>query len=152
MDYQFTKDIDRTPVAKCSMEHEAFGEWLTVDIKDQKAVIEQIISQANSLARNPGLNWQLTTDHYHLTLTSEDAILRASHLFNSTDSFGDFDNSFSSQAHDEYQGDTLFGDAGFEEDELSTDDQHGSAMCGLEDFQDLVEGWKDFIESLWTYG
>ncbi|GLQ30517.1 YacL family protein [Litoribrevibacter albus] len=155
MDYQFSFDALHRPIAHCSMEHEAFGDWLTHDLKDDAQQIKALLSKLDTLLNKQGREFHFKGQDYRLTLTQEDAILRSTQLHNAGDPFDDvagashsfgepFDHSFTETE------DLLFDDDqeyALDPDDLSIDDQQGHAMCGLEDFQALLTAWQNFLQS-----
>ncbi len=128
MEYHFTTDFTSKPKAKCSMDHEAFGHWLTEEVSNKKDRITKLNEGIKNIELGVQKTFLLEGSDYALKLTREDAIISATDI-----GFQGFDDLI----YDE--------DVDFEIDELALDDQQGHAMCGLEDFKELISAWQDFI-------
>ncbi|GAA3919436.1 YacL family protein [Litoribacillus peritrichatus] len=133
MEYQFSSDYSSQPVATCSMDHEAFGHWLTEEMASDEKKVHHILSQIEALQAQKIDQFILKGSEYSLKLTQEDAVVGATHV-----GFEAFNDELCAVSDDSQ-------DLGFEHDELALDDQQGTAMCGLEDFSDLIHAWLDFV-------
>jgi uncharacterized protein YacL (UPF0231 family) len=141
MEYQFSFDHLNRPLAQCSMDHEAFGDWLTEDMPQAHTELRQLLEKIRALLAGRCDQYRFISDQYQLTLTPEDAILR-SKSYHQQDTSGSGDLWSTEQAGLLHDDDDQWA---IETDELSLDDQYGHAMCGLEDFQALLEAWHTFI-------
>lgn len=144
MDYQFSLDALNRPIAHCSMDHEAFADWLTHDLGRNHQQLTQILEQVDALLAKRARHYQVQGQEYQLTLTQADAIIRSQQGSGSAynEPYGD---NISSLDHDDA---LLFEDDDaltLDTEDLSLDDQHGHSMCGLEDFQELLQAWQEFI-------
>lgn len=144
MEYQFNFDALNRPVARCSMDHEAFGDWLTHDLGAHPQQIADILSQLDRLLNKQTNQWQKRWADYRLKLTQEDAIISATSTYAEQGGQGDYGDSL----FDDHEA-LLGGDEsmGFDSEELSLDDQQGHAICGLEDFQTLILAWQEFVRT-----
>ena len=142
MDYQFSTDLYQQPVAKCSMEHEAFGHWLTDEIGKDTTKLIKILKKIDQLESNNCKHAVFSGTEFQLRLNQEDAIVFSSFLGESPDDqLDDVDSALFN--HDQND----LGSMGFDTDELSLDDQNGHAECGLEDFKDFLLSWQEFISN-----
>ena len=147
MDYQFSFDALNRPKARCSMDHEAFADWLTHDLGNNHQHISDILTQVDRLLGKQISRWQQSWADYRLILTQEDAIVSSARMNHSLDDSMQQDG-LSDDEDYLFGGDGLLGDGlGIDPDELSLDEQQGHAMCGLEDFQALIFAWQAFIET-----
>jgi len=142
MDYQFSTDLYQHPIAKCSMEHEAFGHWLTDEIGRNTAKLISILEKIDQLEHNHCKHAVFSGTEFQLKLNQEDAIVFSSFLGESPeDHMDDLDSPMFNRGPNDFES------MGFEADELSLDDQNGHAECGLEDFKDFLLSWQEFISN-----
>jgi uncharacterized protein YacL (UPF0231 family) len=116
MDYEFQRDILGRFEASFSMEHEAFGNWLTQEVSDDKVLAQRILASIDLNKKH----WSLkhSGNEYDLHLSHEQAEIKA-HSLNMDES--DIP------------------------EELEVFDGGSAAHCGIEDFVDLLQSWIDFI-------
>jgi uncharacterized protein YacL (UPF0231 family) len=121
MDYQFSHDILGHPVAKCELDCEAFGDWLSHDIADDVGQIIMLIDVINQLQTNRITDYQHNGKEYHLQLDKDEVelILNNNQIQNIAPAEDD------------------------ESQEL--EDLHIQAGCGLADFYKLLKAWQQFI-------
>jgi len=118
MDYEFSNDFIGDPVARCSMGHEALGNWLTAEIGSNATLIGKLQTALQQLQQRTLWEYQLDGTEYAIELTREEAIVRAHSLFADTDNLTD--------GLDYYDAESL-------------------ARCGLQDFATLLTAWCQFI-------
>jgi uncharacterized protein YacL (UPF0231 family) len=121
MDYQFFHNILGQPVATCELECEAFGDWLSNDIAQDRSQITSLLNVIHKLQTHQVLTYQHNTKEYHLIFDKDEVelMLNNNHIQNAT-----------SYANDESK-------------ELN--DLHIQSGCGLADFSILLKAWQQFI-------
>ena len=120
MDYEFRRNtFDDTFYAEFSMGHEALGRWLIDEIGTDEKALNCLIAQTQQIIENRG-EVLLTGRAYHLSLTQEEALIQAN---------------------------TVFDDADLEteEQDLHLYEEESVALCGIDDFLDVLLAWRDFI-------
>ncbi len=121
MDYDFTFDEYDKPVAEFSMGHEAIGTWLSEELGANQQRIEELIDIVDQLVHRRIQQRQIEGTEYQLKLNQEDVEVRALSLELEID------------------------------EELPEDtnlyDEESFAECGLEDFQQALISWQEFILS-----
>lgn len=117
MDYQFFWDTTEQPVAKCELDMELFGDWLTNDIGAQLEQIQLLLAAIEQLLNKQQATFNYTKGDYHLRLDADEAEL--------TSRF--------SQVFEE------------ELPEGTELDEHMACGCGLEDLHHLLINWRNFI-------
>lgn len=122
MDYDFTFDEYDKPVAEFSMGHEAIGTWFTDELGKNQQRIEEIIDILDQLVNRRIQQRQIEGNEYRLRMNQEDVEVAALSLGLDVDD-------------EELPTDTHLYDAEFH------------AECGLEDFQQALISWHDFILS-----
>lgn len=121
MDYDFTFDEYDKPVAEFSMGHEAIGTWFTEELGKNQQRIEEIIDILDQLVNRRVQQRQIEGTEYQLRMNQEDVEVRAL--------------SIGLEVDEELPQDThLY-------------DQESYAECGLEDFQQALISWQEFIVS-----
>jgi uncharacterized protein YacL (UPF0231 family) len=122
MDYQFFHDLLGNPIAKCELECEAFGDWLSHDISKDVAQITLLLNTVQQLQSNQIADYQHYRKEYHLLLDKDEVelCLNNNYIQNMTDSKDD------------------------ESQEL--EDLQIQSGCGLADFNRLLEAWQQFID------
>ncbi|MFT6917130.1 MAG: hypothetical protein ACJAWL_003487 [Motiliproteus sp.] len=118
MDYEFTNDFVGDQVVRCSMDHEALGNWLTTEIGTNAVLIEKLRAAIHKLQQRKSWEFHLEGSQYAIELTREEAIVRAHSLYADADAA----------------------------EELDYYDAESLAHCGLEDFAALLQAWCEFIE------
>ncbi len=122
MDYEFVRDLTGQCLARLSMGHEAFGSWLTDEVGEHPEVCDDILAKIASVQNSEEtVEWKGHT--FQLYLDNEAATVSALEL------------QFETAEHNE---DEVEAGMSYYDDELF-------AACGLEDFQALIQSWRDFI-------
>lgn len=121
MDYDFSFDEYDKPVAEFSMGHEAIGTWFSDELGANQQRIEELIDILDQLVHHRIQQRLIEGTEYQLRLNQEDVEVVALSL-------------------------------GLEVDEeLPEDtnlyDEESYAECGLEDFQQALTSWQEFILS-----
>lgn len=125
MDYEFSNDFIGDPVARCSMGHEALGNWLTAEIGTNAALISTLQSAIQQLQQRQIWEYHLEGSEYAIEITREEAIVRAHSLFADA-------------------GTNAYSDTDGLTDDLDYYDAESLAHCGLEDFATLLRAWCQF--------
>ncbi|MDC8829703.1 YacL family protein [Alteromonas gilva] len=115
MDFEFITDVTGQPLAKCDIESEALGDWLSHDICTDKRAIESLLYMIEQLKNNQRPDVEFTGKIYHLAIADDEVELFLNN---------------SQPHHDEFEDDYSDGPA---------------AGCGLVEFTHLLESWRDFI-------
>lgn len=115
MEFQFRKDITGLPIAKCDLECEAFGDWLSHDISIKKAEIKSLLNTVDKLLNKQLNHYEYTGKEYHLIFENDEVELA---LNNNQSSHTEFEDEF---------------------------DEGANTGCGLVDFQKLLQEWQIFI-------
>lgn len=121
MDYDFSFDEYDKPVAEFSMGHEAIGSWFTDELGANLQRIEELIEITDQLITRRIEHRQIEGTEYQLRLSQQDAEVRALSL--------DID------IDEELPEDT------------NPYDEESFSECGLEDFQQVLKSWQEFILS-----
>lgn len=150
MDYEFYSESGR-PVAELSMEQSAIGVWLSLDVGTDANALDQILTNIQLLHQKEKQQAEWQTQRYRLLLTRTEVFLIANSLSRTK-------TQPSEPASLEHQVDTSFSDESFDDDIERTfggDEGYGTAWeidnsgqeagCGLDDFEDLLCAWRDFI-------
>lgn len=121
MDYDFSFDEYDKPIAEFSMGHEAMGSWFSEELGANQQRIEEIIDIIDQLIHRRIQQRQIEGTEYQLRMGQEDVEVRALSLELDID--------------EELPEDTnLYDEESFSE-------------CGLEDFQQALISWQEFILS-----
>jgi hypothetical protein len=120
MDYEFKKNtLDGQYYALFSMGHEALGRWLVEEVNQDFDKISAILLAIPTISQKVnGVRW--LGHELTLVLQGDEALVQANHLFSDSD-------------------DELEADLHLYEDE-------SVALCGLDDFEQVLLAWKSFIE------
>lgn len=121
MDYDFTFDEYDKPIAEFSMGHEAIGIWFNDELGANQQRIDELVDIIDQLVHHRIQQRQIEGTEYQLRLSQENVEVIALSL-------------------------------GLEVDEeLPEDtnlyDEESYAECGLEDFQEALISWQEFILS-----
>ncbi|WP_339087428.1 YacL family protein [Shewanella chilikensis] len=120
MEYEFRRNsLTGTAMARFSMEHHVLGQWFSEELADNAEICTQVKQALADLQSGRIREWQLIGRDLTLQLEQEQVRVYANVL-----EFGE------SQELDE---------------SLSLYDAESEAWCGLEDFQDVLESWCDFL-------
>ncbi len=115
MDFEFVTDVTGLPLAKCDIESEAFGDWLSHDVSVNKTTITTLLTGIEQVLNHQLTSYEFTGKIYHLTIADDEVEL--------------FINSGQS-THSEY---------GEDYSELAV------AGCGLIECKHLLTSWLEFI-------
>ncbi len=121
MDYEFIRDIIGQCAAKFSMEQEAFGAWLTEDLRDKQADINRIIEATTQLRDKQRWDFEYQGCEFILQADRDRVSVSANGLSEATD-----------YEHDDF-------DEGYQSDSSEL-----QAECGLEDFAAIMIAWQAF--------
>jgi hypothetical protein len=121
VDYDFTFDEYDKPIAEISMGHEAIGIWFNDELGANQQRIDELVDIIDQLVHHRIQQRQIEGTEYQLRLSQENVEVIALSL-------------------------------GLEVDEeLPEDtnlyDEESYAECGLEDFQEALISWQEFILS-----
>ena len=119
MDHEFVRDIDGRCRANLSMGHEAFGFWLTDELGENLTQCNELLKIIARLLHG-GDDYTLSGNAFCLHLDQEAATVNALEL------------QFETEIEDNELG-------------LSYYDDELFAACGLEDFEQLLLAWREFI-------
>lgn len=120
MDYEFRRNsLDGSYHVTFSMGHEAIGRWLLDELTTDSQRIERLLSALED-QKKPGteeLQWRGKV--FTLTANREEVLIQANAL--------------------------LQGGEDIEEPDLALYEEESISVCGLEDFTEVIEAWRDFI-------
>ena len=119
------------------MDHEAFGHWLSEELATDRILLQSIIDQIALIQQEKNVSFFHQGNAFQLKLTREDAVISACDI-----GVSDMDFEFNDSLSDEATELALFEN---DSDALYLDQQEGRAHCGLEDFNDLIKAWRQFI-------
>lgn len=120
MDYDFTRDIYGNVCAEFSMGHEAIGSWLSEEVGDKSALIEEIIHAVEQLKARQRFDYSREGHEFDIEISMDEAIVRAHSL-------------------------DIVDDADMPDEEMDFYDEESFARCGLDDFAGLMSGWQQFV-------
>ena len=122
MDFRFFYNERQLPCARLSMDHEAFGFWLSGDLGDNQTVLASLLETVDALLDGSLQEYEWRGHDFMLRLTGDEADVIAHELL---------------QQHplDELN-----------EDDMDFYDAESRASCGLDDFKDLLIEWRDFLD------
>jgi uncharacterized protein YacL (UPF0231 family) len=122
VDYDFTFDEYDKPIAEFSMGHEAIGSWFNDELGTNQQRIEELVDILEQLVSRRIQQRQVDGTEYQLRMNQEDVEVRALSLGMEVD-----------------------------DEELPENtnlyDNESYAECGLEDFQQVLISWQEFILS-----
>lgn len=119
MDYEFKKNtLDGTYHAIFSMGHEVLGRWIIEEIGKDTEKLDRIMDQLSAM-KNSSQEWRLVGEELTLLLQDNEALVQANCLF--------------SEEEEDFEEDFHF----YDEESLS--------VCGFEDLEQVLEGWRTFI-------
>jgi len=122
VDYDFTFDEYDKPIAEFSMGHEAIGSWFNDELGTNQQRIEELVDILEQLVNRRIQQRQVDGTEYQLRMNQEDVEVRALSLGMEVD-----------------------------DEELPENtnlyDNESYAECGLEDFQQVLISWQEFILS-----
>ncbi len=119
MDYEFKKNtLTGTYHANFSMGHEAMGRWLIEDVAKDKELIAELYLQIARI-KNTQDEWIRSGDVMTLIMTDQEVVVQENALFENSEQ--DF------------------------EDDIHLYDDESISVCGLEDFEIMLQSWEAFI-------
>ena len=118
MDYDFLRDITGEVKVRFSMGHEVIGHWLNEEVKGDLSVLDKVEAAIAEL-KGSERDTQIVGHEYTLLLADDEVMIRANQL--------DFD------------GDEI-------EEGMSYYDEESLSMCGVEDFLQVVNAYRDFMK------
>jgi uncharacterized protein YacL (UPF0231 family) len=120
MEYSFRTDfITGQPLAHFSYGHEAFGPWLEQEVGKDSVKLEQITAMLANVS-------------------NIDEICQIGKEYTLTIAFGEVEVSANANHIDEQLPDHLVND-------VDDFEQDSTASCGLEDFVEMLNSWREFI-------
>lgn len=122
MDYRFFYNERQLPCARLSMDHEAFGNWLTDELSNDSARLQEILTVVRKIEQGERTEFEWKGRDFLLHLDRDDAEVVALELL---------------QNHSLEE---------LAEEDMDFYDAESRAICGLEDFRDLLIEWRDFLE------
>ncbi|MAD45099.1 MAG: hypothetical protein CMI02_03890 [Oceanospirillaceae bacterium] len=123
MDYRFYYNERQLPCAALSMDHEAFGLWLTDDLSDNSEQLDELLDAITRLEDGRMTEYEWQGHNFVLYLTREDADITARELL---------------QEHSR---------AELDEEDMDFYDAESRASCGLDDLRELLIEWLEFVQS-----
>ncbi len=120
MDYEFRRNLYGRYQAEFSMGHEALGLWLSEELGTDPLLISSLLKKVEQLQNQQCWQHQQPGREFTLTMNQDGIEVRAALL------------------------DDLADEA---PDELNHYDQESQACCGLDDFRQLLESWREFTTS-----
>lgn len=117
MDYEFLRDITGVVKVRLSMGHEALGHWFNEEVKGNLTLLDEVEAAARDV-KGSERQWQKTGHEYTLWLDGEEVMVRANQL--------------------EFSGDEM-------EEGMSYYDEESLSLCGVEDFLQVVQAYRDFL-------
>lgn len=123
MEYQFITDpISGDAQAKCSLEHEAFGYWLTLEIGTDIEKLTQVLSALVDVETKKKSEVLLTGKEYSLTVSLGEVVVQRNEVLDEQTSLPEMLT-----------------------DENIDFDQYDQASCGSEDFRVMLLAWAKFV-------
>ncbi|QOL26778.1 YacL family protein [Thalassotalea sp. LPB0316] len=122
MEYQFSHDTTSGNFrAKFNTEHQVFGQWLETEIGSNQANLSKVLKMLDGVAHTHQQDIKYVGHQYTLVLSNEDAII----ALNASLEGEEMSENLAEQALE------------FDETE--------SAMCGIDDFHQLMLAWANFL-------
>ncbi|PIW59761.1 YacL family protein [Shewanella sp. CG12_big_fil_rev_8_21_14_0_65_47_15] len=121
MEYEFRRNsLTGTYLATFSMDHEVLGQWFSEELGPVLAKVQQVLDVIKDIQADKLTSWRLVGNDFTLELEREQA-----RVFANTLGF-----------EQEYE---------LEED-MSLYDAESEAYCGLEDFEQALLSWYEFVQ------
>ena len=121
MEYEFRRNsLTGTYLASFSMDHEVLGQWFSEELGPELAKIQQVLDIIKEIQSGKRDSWRLIGKDFTLDLDEEQARIYANAL-------------------------------GFEQDyeleeAMSLYDAESEAYCGLEDLEEALLSWYEFVQ------
>ncbi|WP_430461872.1 YacL family protein [Thalassolituus sp. LLYu03] len=122
MDYRFFYNERQLPCARLSMDHEAFGHWLSDELASDGERLSELLAVIKDIESGTRREFEWKGHDYLLLLNRDDAEVVALELL---------------QEHSLEE---------LQEEDMDFYDAESRAVCGLEDFRDLLIEWRDFLD------
>ncbi|MGL5758406.1 YacL family protein [Plesiomonas sp.] len=117
MDYEFRRDLMGAVKAQFSMGHEALACWINDEIAGNLPFLTDILSAIDSV-RGSERQWQHTGREFSLLMDGEEVMVRANIM--------------------SFESDQL-------EDDMQYYDEESLSLCGLEDFEQALLAYQQFL-------
>lgn len=125
MEYQYQLDSSTGGYkAIFSYEHQVFGPWLETEVSNNQQKLIEVLTAIDEVSSNKHDEIIITGCEYTLTIDQQDVAIRVNSDMN---------------------GESLLA-AEYSEQDLSFDET-SVAMCGLEDFRQLILSWSNFVKN-----
>lgn len=125
MEYQYQLDSSTGNFkALFSYEHQIFGPWLETEIYNNQQKLIEVLTAIDDVSANKKNEIIITGCEYTLTIDQQDVAI---------------------QVNSNISGDNLLA-VEYSEQDLNFDES-SVAMCGLEDFRQLILSWSNFVKS-----
>ena len=122
MEYQFSHDITSGNLrARFNTEHQVFGHWLETEVGKNHSQVAKILKMLDGLSNAHQQDLKLVGHQYTLILSEHDALI-----------------ALNASLEGEAMAENLAEQA-LDFDETET------AMCGIDDFHDLIAAWANFL-------
>ncbi|MBU4681861.1 MULTISPECIES: protein YacL [Cedecea] len=118
MDYEFLRDVTGLVKVRMSMGHEVVGHWFNEEVKGDLTILDEV-EQALLSVKGSERQWQRAGHEYTLWLDEEEVIIRANQL--------------------EISGDEI-------EEGMSYYDEESLSFCGVEDFLQVANAYREFLQ------
>ena len=120
MDYEFKKNVlDGSYYCHCSMGHEILGRWVQEEIGKDQAKVREVLALLDQARANSAKEWSRTGPEISLLICGDEVTIQDNALL---------------MAYDD------------QESEFELYDSESIACCGLEDFEQLMLQWLEFIQ------
>ena len=136
MEYSFTHNDIGEPVAQLNMEAEAFGHWLNIEMSGADAsALAKVVGAVEQLSTADIYQFECSGREFHLELSRHQARVSANALLEETpnDVHPEDDKPLDGWDVNDY-------------DELAITSSGLVGSCGLEDFEQLITAWREFLQ------
>ena len=116
MDFEFLTDVTGQPLARCDMESEYFGDWLSHDIGSNTTLIASLLGSLDALVERKTADFEYTGKIYHLVVADEEVDL--------------------------FLNNVELADSQFEDEQP----EGPVAGCGLVELRHLLASWQEFTQ------
>ncbi|WP_108649385.1 YacL family protein [Dongshaea marina] len=118
MDYEFRRfSLDGSYRAFFSMGHEALGRWLIEELGDNISQLEALLKKITEI-RDSNREWLYSGKQLNLLLSGDEALVQAN---------------------------AIAADSEELEQDLDFYDDEQVSVCGLEDFEKMLQSWSQFV-------
>lgn len=124
MEYQYRLDSSTgTAQALFSLEHQVFGQWLESEISNDQEALINVLKAIDDIAHHKEQEVIVAGREYTLTIDQQDVRINMNAQINNNTMISEI----------------------YADQDLAFD-ENGEAMCGLEDFRELILSWSNFIK------